>query len=240
DVQRQEAGVPPSSTVHDAAAAGGIGILPASSTGRSATATWSPQAPASWTQETAGPQAAADSPQDITPGEQSIGSAGEPWGSFTVRVTTGPLASRSAAPLGPVLATVLDDPAPAVDRHERALFQAIDDLGSEEDHGAAARQSELARAVAASLAEPGAVDGAGARAPAGRGPAEAGLGASPLKVRAAGGDAGSTDLPVLLGALPLPPAAEELNAVGAEADPWADDKLRALAARRPADPDARE
>jgi hypothetical protein len=231
DVQRQEAAVPTtSSAVHGAAEPGGIGTLPASSTGQAATSTRSLEEPASWTQETAGPQAVADSSQEIPPREEPTGSTGEPWGSLTVRVTTGPLASRSAAPLGPVLATVLDDPAPPVDRHERALSQAIDDLGSEEDGGVAARDSELARVAASSLAEPGGVDGAGTPSADGTVAAGAGLGAFPLKVTAMGGDAGSTDLAVLLGALPLPRAAEDLAAVVADADRWADDRVMALAA----------
>ena len=50
---------------------------------------------------------------------------------FNVRVPTGPLASRSAGPLGPILASWEADLTPAVDRHERGLFQEIDGLDVE-------------------------------------------------------------------------------------------------------------
>jgi hypothetical protein len=53
---------------------------------------------------------------------------------FNFRVLTGPLASRSSGPLGPILADADVDPAPAVDRHERALVQDI--KGIEEDSSA--------------------------------------------------------------------------------------------------------
>jgi hypothetical protein len=44
---------------------------------------------------------------------------------FNGRIATGPLAGRTAAPLGPNLSTVMIDPVPATDRHERALSQEI-------------------------------------------------------------------------------------------------------------------
>jgi hypothetical protein len=46
-------------------------------------------------------------------------------GVLDVGVSTGPLASRSAAPLGPILGAADADPVPPVDRHERGLFQEI-------------------------------------------------------------------------------------------------------------------
>ena len=46
------------------------------------------------------------------------------------RIATGPLASRSAGPLGPTLASIDADPTQAVDRHERALSQEIDGLAA--------------------------------------------------------------------------------------------------------------
>ena len=52
------------------------------------------------------------------------------------RIATGPLAARAAAPLGPNLSTVLIDPAPAIDRHERALSQEIRSSDSDEDQTA--------------------------------------------------------------------------------------------------------
>ncbi len=48
------------------------------------------------------------------------------------RIATGPLASRSAGPLGPTLASIDADPTQAVDRHERALSQEIDGLAAAE------------------------------------------------------------------------------------------------------------
>jgi hypothetical protein len=50
--------------------------------------------------------------------------------SFNVRLPIGPLAARSAGLLGPDLATAQMDPAPAVDRHERALSQEIDGVSA--------------------------------------------------------------------------------------------------------------
>ena len=68
---------------------------------------------------------------EAIPSESASGEA--PAGSFDVRLSSGPLASRSASPLGPALATVMADPAPPVDRHERALSQSIDESESAED-----------------------------------------------------------------------------------------------------------
>ena len=39
---------------------------------------------------------------------------------FNLRVPTGPFASRSTSPLGPLLAGIGNDPTPEVDRNERA------------------------------------------------------------------------------------------------------------------------
>lgn len=49
------------------------------------------------------------------------GSSEEP----PARIAVGPLASRAAAPIGPSFSSVEVDPAPAIDRHERALADAI-------------------------------------------------------------------------------------------------------------------
>ena len=62
---------------------------------------------------------------------------------FNVRVPTGPFASRSAGPLGPILASSEADPTPAVDRHERGLFQAIDSLDAEPGAVLPERRSQL-------------------------------------------------------------------------------------------------
>ena len=55
---------------------------------------------------------------------------GEALESFNVRVSTGPLASRSASPLGPTLASIDAEVTQQVDRHERALSQEIEGLES--------------------------------------------------------------------------------------------------------------
>lgn len=49
------------------------------------------------------------------------------------RIPLGPLASRSAAPMGPNLLSAWLDVTPAVDRHERGVSQAIDDRLSDDD-----------------------------------------------------------------------------------------------------------
>jgi hypothetical protein len=53
-------------------------------------------------------------------------SASGSQGGFDSRIPTGPLASRNAGPLGPILASTGGDPTPEVDRDERALYQAIE------------------------------------------------------------------------------------------------------------------
>jgi hypothetical protein len=47
-------------------------------------------------------------------------------GGFVFRITAGPLVSRNAGPLGPILASVGGDPTPEVDRNERALHHEIE------------------------------------------------------------------------------------------------------------------
>ncbi len=69
---------------------------------------------------------------------------------FNLRVLTGPLASRSSGPLGPILADAEVDPTPPVDRHERALIQDIE--GLEQDDGPV---STLGRPELAGTAVPG-------------------------------------------------------------------------------------
>src|SRR5262249_54254173 len=161
-------------------------------------------------QEAAGPQAVADSHQEIPPREESTGSTGEPWGSFIVRVTTGPLASRSAAPLGPVLATVLVDPAPPVDRHERALSQAIDGVASEMDEGAAARRSELARIEESAPApEAAQADGPSSRSDDETLEVVVGLGALPRDGTAVESQPGRGELAELLESLPSSVGSED-------------------------------
>jgi hypothetical protein len=50
----------------------------------------------------------------------------DPGAGFYLRLPTGPLASRDAGPLGPMLVSSGGDPTPEVDRYERALNQEIE------------------------------------------------------------------------------------------------------------------
>ena len=52
--------------------------------------------------------------------ESAVDSASD---GFNLRLSTGPLASRTAGPLGPILAGIGVDPTPEVDRNERGLFR---------------------------------------------------------------------------------------------------------------------
>jgi hypothetical protein len=74
----------------------------------------------------------------VDPGEPGLTgddatSDGTPSADLAARIATGPLAARSAAPIGPNLSTVLLDPAPAIDRHERALSQELAANDADED-----------------------------------------------------------------------------------------------------------
>ena len=60
---------------------------------------------------------------------------------FGARVATGPLAARTAAPLGPSVSSVMLELAPAIDRHERALSQEI--AAEDADEGQEARASSI-------------------------------------------------------------------------------------------------
>jgi hypothetical protein len=57
-------------------------------------------------------------PEDLATSDPSAG--------FNLRLPTGPLASRDAGPLGPILVSYGGDPTPEVDRYERALYQEIE------------------------------------------------------------------------------------------------------------------
>jgi hypothetical protein len=70
-----------------------------------------------------------------------------PADGFNVRVPIGPLASRSAGPLGPVVADWEIDLAPPVDRHERGLFQELDGLGADDEADLGGWRSQLASAA---------------------------------------------------------------------------------------------
>ncbi len=67
----------------------------------------------------------ADGPSTLVASEDSADLRG--------RIPLGPLASRSAAPMGPNLVSAWLDVAPAVDRHERGVSQAIEDRLSDDD-----------------------------------------------------------------------------------------------------------
>ncbi len=140
-------------------------------------------------------------PGNVLPPTKDPADSGETFkASADLGVGTGPLVSRSSSPLGPILATLLADPAPPVDRHERALFQFIEESDSD-DAGAAvlrtpddAEVQESASALASERASGGTSDGTRV--------ALAGLGAFPLKVT--GADVGNqdADLASLLVTLP--------------------------------------
>ena len=63
-----------------------------------------------------------------TTGTETDAVRGESFDSFNVRVSTGPLASRTASPLGPTLASIDGEATEPVDRYERAMSQEIEGL----------------------------------------------------------------------------------------------------------------
>jgi hypothetical protein len=117
------------------AAAGGfaIGALPGTSNSQvsGATGGGSSGVPA-----TAPDPAIVDQGVITQTGEESA-SDGAEAANFGARIATGPLAARTASPLGPNLSTVVIDPVPATDRHERALSQEIaaSELAEGREHG---------------------------------------------------------------------------------------------------------
>jgi hypothetical protein len=179
---------------------------------------------------------------DLPPSSESIPLTSEGSGSFEVRVATGPLASRSAGPLGPLLATVVADPAPPVDRHERAFSQTLDDRESDDNEGTAARRPELTSVELAPIALAG--EPTCRTEPADETlVAVAGLGAFPLKVTAIGGiggDAHRADLAALLGTLPGSLDREDCPALIAETNRASEDVSVALAMPLLSSPEARE
>ncbi len=120
------------------------------------------------------------------------------------RIPLGPLASRSAAPMGPNLVSAWLDATPAVDRHERGVSQAIDDRPYDDLTGTG------------DDADPSAVGGVVLASAGGR--------ARPPETPRSDGDA--DDAPIGLGPMPLRTA----NAAGsAPGTPDLDDLLAALA-----------
>ncbi len=63
----------------------------------------------------------------VSPGDEAAGLISGDSTDFSGRIALGPLASRSAAPMGPNLVSAWLDATPAVDRHERGTSQAIED-----------------------------------------------------------------------------------------------------------------
>jgi hypothetical protein len=62
-------------------------------------------------------------------------------------LSTGPLASRTAGPIGPIAANLGGDLTPPVDRYERALSQEIDERSSNDNAGDTASGVQLASAL---------------------------------------------------------------------------------------------
>ena len=103
----------------------------------------------------------------------------ESFDSFGLRISTGPLASRDASPLGPILASVDAEATQQVDRHERAMAQEILGLdASDGDLSLASRRDDANREWSANRRErsglPGVEDGPVVDAP--------GSGGFPMKV----------------------------------------------------------
>jgi hypothetical protein len=176
-----------------------------------------------------GPESAVVSGQgDSVPAGDEYDLDSESAPDFSGRMATGPLASRSASPLGPNLVTVLLDQTPVVDRHERGLALEIEDRDSEADEGADAtsrRNGRLEEAMARA-GEPRGSEGSDRGA--GTQVAIAGLGALPLKVPGRGNDGRGTDLGALLAALPRSPGNEDLPAVVVGEDHDLDDLSHVL------------
>jgi hypothetical protein len=140
-------------------------------------------------------------------------------GDFSGRIALGPLVSRGAAPLGPNLATVTADPAPSVDRYERALSQEIDERdASKIDEPLARSESRIDRGDVATRPDEGRPsDELGS--PGGAYVAAAGLGALPLMVSASTNGEPTADLEALLAAMPGAPHGEAGPRVAGTDDP---------------------
>src|SRR5262249_5937454 len=116
DVQRQDVTVPASITTASDPGKAAIGTLPFISLNVPGVSAFpGPVSPVLPKESGAPPLVAGQSLVIPTQDEPPVSNS-EPSEGFNIRVVTGPLASRSAAPLGPSLATVLFDLAPPVDR----------------------------------------------------------------------------------------------------------------------------
>lgn len=217
DIQRQDAAA--------SGSLGGLGALESALQGGAragiGTLTWTAtsqddQTGSSDTSSSNEPAAAPESQAVVDPGSTILAGdeSAADWdgaADLSGRVAAGPLASRSAAPLGPDLLSVLLDPTPTVDRHERGLFQAIDGrVEPAEDHGLATGRfetsdAELARADVPADEEWDAESGGHITV--------AGLGSLPLAVPARRMDSGTYDLDALLAAQRRSIVRNELAAV---------------------------
>ena len=187
-----------------------------------------------------GPETAfvADPGSVVPAGDETVAS-GETPPDFSGRMATGPLASRSAAPVGPNLVTDLVDPVPAVDRHERGLSQAIDDRVIDADDETESSSRRRGR-YDSSLAQTREYVVDEERDPEHRTHvAVAGLGSLPLIVPARGREGRGADLDALLAALPGSPAGEDIPAIVAGGNLATDDRSVMLARPESSEADGR-
>ncbi len=139
-------------------------------------------------------------------------SASDSSGGFNLRVPTGPFVSRTAGPLGPILASVGGDPTPEVDRNERALFQEIERRDVDQGTDRNDKGFELARR------EP-----AGTRSDESDGRVRAVSGAGGLPFEVTGlASRRRTDLSALLASIPPAAAMGEPGDEPAETPHWID------------------
>jgi hypothetical protein len=222
DVQRQDAAIVSAPVLPSTGSGGAMAGLPRGGTTVPAPSASSWPAASPWSEGAANPQSlpVADQAQGQTALEEETGSdieSGEVW---ATRVATGPLASRQAAPLGPTVATVLADTAPPVDRHDRALSEAIDGLAPEKVESEATHPSELARIEGYSPAlEAAQSEDWGRRSDAVTLVVHAGLAAFPLEDTSLGGEVGRVELAALLETLPPSVGTEEVPPIVTQAEP---------------------
>jgi hypothetical protein len=208
DVQRQDQ---PSATVPSGAGAAGqglVGTLALSLPGESGSGTLSSSAATS-SGHTAGESSASGqtvASAATAPSEPEIALAD----GFNLRVPIGPLASRSAGPLGPILATAYSDPTPQVDRNERALYQEIEgDRAIESAMPAVPRSVLVKTELSASLEALWLSSESNSQSGSGPVVSVPGAGGFPLKVTGPGGGS-RADLAELLETLPPPSGSTEI------------------------------
>ncbi len=142
NVQRQDDqnGAPQSGVAPQGPVAVGTLVFASSSQGGGASLI---QAPFATSDATMSAGSIGQEPIAAGPGPVGAGQLPATSGEFTDGVSTGPFASRTAGPLGPILAASEADLAPPVDRHERGLFQEIDSTQSEDAGGDSEGRYEL-------------------------------------------------------------------------------------------------